>query len=286
LQKAVVDFGATFHAAMVQIGDKLGLYKALAAEGPLTAAELAQRTSTAERYVRERLASQAAGGYVTYDTKSARYSLSEEQAFTLADDNSPAFLPGAFQVALAAVKAEPRVLEAFRTGGGVGWHEHDPELFLGTERFFRPGYAAHLTTEWIPALDGVEAKLRKGARVADVGCGHGASTILMGQAYPKSNFIGFDYHGPSIEAARKRPRLLFCFDADLHACFPGPGGWPCARRAGRRGAHAPGGHVGRLHALPARRADALQHHLRSSAIVKAQRPAAPQQGLPQAGSGP
>jgi 2-polyprenyl-3-methyl-5-hydroxy-6-metoxy-1,4-benzoquinol methylase len=197
------DFGAVFHGAMVVIGDKLGLYKALAAAGPSTSKELADRTETNERYVREWLASQAAGGYVTYDAGSGRYSLSEEQAFTMANDDSPAFLPGAFQVAVAAVKSETRIEKAFRTGEGVGWHEHDPELFRGTERFFRPGYAANLVSTWIPALDDVETKLTEGARVADVGCGHGASTILMAKAYPKSTFIGFDYHGASIEYARK-----------------------------------------------------------------------------------
>jgi 2-polyprenyl-3-methyl-5-hydroxy-6-metoxy-1,4-benzoquinol methylase len=204
LERGVVDFGATFHAAMVHLGDKLGLYKALATGDPITPAELAQRTGTAERYVREWLNSQAAGGYVTYFADTGRFGLSEEQAFVLADDNSPAFLPGAFQVALAAIKAEPKIEEAFRTGKGVGWHEHDPELFHGTERFFRPGYAAHLVSAWIPALEGVAEKLRNGARIADVGCGHGASTVLMAQAYPKAQVAGFDYHPPSIETARKR----------------------------------------------------------------------------------
>jgi len=197
------DFGAVFHGAMVVIGDKLGLYKTLAEAGPLTPKELADRTQTAERYVREWLASQAAGGYVTYDGASGRYSLSEEQAFTMANEESPAFLPGAFQLAVAAVKSESRIEQAFRTGDGVGWHEHDPALFRGTERFFRPGYAANLMSSWIPSLEGVEEKLKAGSRVADVGCGHGASTILMAKAYPKSTFIGFDYHGRSIENARK-----------------------------------------------------------------------------------
>ena len=197
------DFGAVFHGAMVVIGDKLGLYKALAEAGPLTAKELADRTGTAARYVTEWLASQAAGGYVTYDAASGRYSLTEEQTFTMANEDSPAFLPGAFQLAVAAVKSETRIEQAFRSGDGVGWHEHDPELFRGTERFFRPGYAANLMTSWIPSLEGVEAKLKAGARVADVGCGHGASTILMAKAYPNSTFLGFDYHGRSIEYARK-----------------------------------------------------------------------------------
>ncbi len=204
LHRGVNDFGATFHAACVIIGDKLGLYKALAAGGWQTPAELATRTGTTERYVREWLASQAAGGYVTLDAPTGRYRLTEEQAFTLADEKSPAFLPGAFQVALAATKAVPKLIEAFRTGEGMGWHEHDHELFHGTERFFRPGYAAHLVSEWIPALSGVEARLKAGARVADVGCGHGASTVLMAQAYSKSTFAGFDYHEGSIQTARER----------------------------------------------------------------------------------
>jgi SAM-dependent methyltransferase len=203
LQKALGEIGATFHANLVVIGDKLGLYKAMADAGPLTSAELAERTGTAERYVREWLAAQAASGYVTYDPATGRFTLPEEQAFALANDDSPAFLPGAFQLATAAIKIEPKLTEAFRTGAGVGWHEHDPGLFHGTERFFRPGYAANLVSAWIPALEGVEAKLRAGTHVADVGCGRGASTILMAQAYPRSTFIGFDYHQPSIERARQ-----------------------------------------------------------------------------------
>jgi len=202
--KGLVDFGATFHAACVRIGDELGLYKGLAAGGAQTPAELAKRTGTVERYVREWLNSQAAGGYVTYDKAAGKYSLSEEQAFILADENSPAFLPGAFQAALAVTRIVPRLTEAFRTGEGVGWHEHDTELFTGTERFFRPGYAANLVASWIPALTGIEKRLQEGARVADVGCGHGASTILMAKAYPQSTFVGFDYHAGSIDTARKR----------------------------------------------------------------------------------
>ena len=196
------DFGGTFHSAMAVIGDKLGLYKAMAEAGPLTSEELAMRTGTTERYVREWLASQAAGGYASYEAATGRFFLTEEQAFALIDENGPVFLPGAFQLALSAVKAEPRIATAFRTGEGVGWHEHDPGLFCGTERFFRPGYAANLTGSWIPALEGVEEKLKAGARVADVGCGHGASTILLAQAYPKSTFVGFDYHHRSVEFAR------------------------------------------------------------------------------------
>jgi 2-polyprenyl-3-methyl-5-hydroxy-6-metoxy-1,4-benzoquinol methylase len=206
LGKAIVDFGATFHAALIRIGDKLGLYKALAAGGPQTSAELAKKTGTAERYIREWLSAQAAGGYVTYDPSNGKFHLSEEQAFALADENSPAFLPGAFQVALASVKAEDQITERFKTGKGMGWHEHHPELFVGTERFFRPGYAANLIAAWIPALEGVESKLKKGARVADVGCGLGASTILMAQSYPKSEFTGYDYHDKSIETAKQRAK--------------------------------------------------------------------------------
>ena len=204
LGKAVSDMGATVNAALVVIGEKVGLYKAMKDAGPLTSAELAQKTGAAERYVREWLAAQAAGGYVTYDASNGRYTLPEEQAFALAVEDSPAYLPGAFQLFMALLRDEPKITEAFRTGNGVGWHEHDPELFIGTERFFRPNYAANLISSWIPALDGVEQKLKSGARVADVGCGHGASTILMAQAFPKSSFFGFDYHGPSVERARER----------------------------------------------------------------------------------
>lgn len=204
LNRGVVDFGAVYHAAALLIGDKLGLYKKLAELGPTSSADLAQATGTVERYIREWLASQCAGGYVSYDSTQDKYFLTEEQAFGLADESSPAFLPGAFEVALAAVKAEPKIAEAFRTGAGVGWHEHDAGLFHGTERFFRPGYAANLVSSWIPALDGVEARLKQGAKIADVGCGLGASTILMAQAYPKSAIIGFDFHQQSIELARQR----------------------------------------------------------------------------------
>jgi len=203
LGRFVADFGATFHAGLVVIGERLGLYKALAGE-TLTSAELAERTGTDERYVREWLNSQAAGEYVQYNPSDGRYSLSEEQAFALADEKSPAYLPGAFLLAVSALRAVPQIAERFRTGKGFGWHEHDHGLFRGTELFFRPGYAANLTSSWIPALDGVEAKLKAGAKVADVGCGLGASTILMAQTYPSSTFVGYDYHDGSIEMARQR----------------------------------------------------------------------------------
>jgi SAM-dependent methyltransferase len=202
LGRFVNDFGAAGFAATVVIGDKLGLYQALAA-GPATAAELAERTRTNPRLVAEWLAAQAASGYVTYHPDNERFSLSPEQAFALAHEDGPMYLPGAFQVMVAAVKDEPKVTQAFRSGTGVGWHEHDPDLFAGTERFFRPGYAANLVSSWIPALDGVHAKLDAGAQVADVGCGHGASTILMAQAWPNSTIVGFDYHQPSIQRARE-----------------------------------------------------------------------------------
>ena len=198
----VGDLGAAAHAGMVVIGEKLGLYKALAA-GPATSAELAKKTGTDERYVREWLSSQAAGGYVTYDEKAGKFSLNDEQAFTLANEDSPAYLPGAFQLALGALNAVPRITESFRSGAGMGWHEHHENVFHGCERFFRPGYAANLVSAWIPALDGVKAKLEAGAKVADVGCGLGASTILMAKAFPKSKFVGFDYHDGSITAARE-----------------------------------------------------------------------------------
>jgi 2-polyprenyl-3-methyl-5-hydroxy-6-metoxy-1,4-benzoquinol methylase len=206
LGKAIVDFGATFNAALIRIGDQLGLYKGLAAGGPQTPAELAKRTGTNERYVREWLSAQAAGSYVTYDPATGKFHLTEEQAFAMADESSPVFLPGAFQVALAATKAEEKLTERFKSGQGLGWHEHHHELFEGTERFFRPGYAANLVASWIPALTGVDEKLKSGAKVADVGCGLGASTILMAKSYPKSEFVGFDYHDRSIEKARQRAK--------------------------------------------------------------------------------
>jgi len=198
----VTDLGAAVHAGMVVIGEKLGLYKALAA-APMTSVQLAAKTQTDERYVREWLSSQAAGGYITYDTKTDKFSLSEEQAFTLANEDSPAYLPGAFELALGSLAAVPRITEAFRTGDGMGWREHVDGVFHGCEKFFRPGYAANLVSTWIPALSDVQEKLEAGARVADIGCGKGASTILMAKAFPKSRFFGFDYHDKSIEAARE-----------------------------------------------------------------------------------
>jgi SAM-dependent methyltransferase len=203
MNQVFVDLGATFHATLIVIGDKLGLYRGLAEGGPQTPAQLAQRTGTAERYIREWLAAQAASGYAHYDAATGQYSLDDEQAFALADESSPAFVPGGFQTALAASRAQEKLINAFQTGQGVGWHDHHPDLFSGTERFFRPGYGAHLVAEWIPSLVGVEEKLRTGARVADVGCGLGASTRLLAKAYPRSMFFGFDYHPASIVRAQE-----------------------------------------------------------------------------------
>lgn len=199
----VRDLGACFTAPLVLIGDKLGLYKAMADGEPVTPAELASRTDCNERYVREWLCQQAASGYVTYDAATETFRMPPEQAMALADEDSPAFIPGAFQLMAAAVKDEPHITERFRTGEGFGWHEHDHGLFEGTERFFRPGYLANLVESWLPSLDGVVAKLEAGASVADIGCGHGASTILMAQAFPRSSFVGSDYHDDSIETARR-----------------------------------------------------------------------------------
>jgi len=202
--RSVDEVGATLNAALVVMGDKLGLYRALAGTGGLSPAELAERTGTAERYVREWLNAQAAGGIVTYDPDSGRYELPPEQAVALTDSESPAYLPGFFQIAVGSVLDSPRIVEAARSGHGVGWHEHVHDVHEGCERFFRPGYNANLISEWLPTLESVVEKLDQGARVADVGCGHGASTILMAQAFPNSTFVGCDYHDGSIQTARER----------------------------------------------------------------------------------
>jgi SAM-dependent methyltransferase len=201
--RAVDEVGATLNTALVVMGDRLGLYRALAGAGPLSPADLAQRTGTAERYVREWLNAQAAGGYVEYEPDSGRYWLPPEQAVALTDPDSPAYLPGFFQIALGSVLDSPKIVEAAATGAGFGWHEHVQDVFEGCERFFRPGYNANLISGWLPTLDGAVAKLERGALVADVGCGHGASTILMAQAFPNSTFVGSDYHEGSIETARR-----------------------------------------------------------------------------------
>ena len=206
LHRAVGDMAAAAAGALTLTGHRLGLFRAMAGAGPLRAADLAQRTGTRERYVREWLNAQAAGGYVHYDPASKTYELPAEQALALADSDSPVFLPGAFDVMAAMWADAERMAQVFRTGNGVGWHDHDSRLFSGTEMFFRPGYRAHLTQEWIPALTGVEAKLRRGAKVADVGCGHGASAVIIAQAYHKSTVIGVDYHEPSIAIAKSRAK--------------------------------------------------------------------------------
>jgi SAM-dependent methyltransferase len=200
--KLVGDLGISLGGASILLGDRLGLYKAMADGAMVTPPELAKKTGLHERYVREWLSGQAASGYIDYHPEKNAFSLSAEQAMAFAEEGSPAFFAGAFDVVQSTYLDEPKVAEAFRTGKGVGWHEHSKCLFSGTERFFRPGYSANLVPNWIPALDGVGAKLKSGAKVADVGCGHGASTIVMAQAYPNSEFFAFDYHKPSIERAK------------------------------------------------------------------------------------
>jgi SAM-dependent methyltransferase len=204
--RVIGDLGAAMHLPLVALGDRLGLYRAMAEAGPVTSAELAERTGCAERYLREWLAAQAASGYAAYDPDGERFWLTPEQAVALADEDHPAFVAGGSLVVTAAGSIVERLEQAFKTGEGVGWHEHDPMLFVGTERFFRPGYIGNLLTTWLPALDGVEDKLRAGGRVADIGCGFGASTILIGSGFPAADVTGFDYHAPSIEAARSRAR--------------------------------------------------------------------------------
>jgi SAM-dependent methyltransferase len=202
--RAVEEVGATLNAALVVMGDKLGLYRALAGAGAVTPTELARRTELNERIVREWLNAQAAGGYVEYDPSTGSYTLPPEQTIALTDDTSPAYLPGFFQIALGSVVDSPHIIETARTGKGVGWHEHNHDVFDGCERFFRPGYNANLVPAWLPALDGVVEKLEAGGKVADIGCGHGSSTILMAQAFPNSTFVGSDYHDGSIQTARLR----------------------------------------------------------------------------------
>jgi SAM-dependent methyltransferase len=202
--RAVDEVGSTLNAALVVMGDRLGYYQTLADHGPTTPGELAERTNTSEHYTREWLNAQAASGYVEYDAGTGRYTMPPEQTVALTDPSSPAYLPGFFQIALGTVQHTTETIEAARSGAGIGWHEHTSDVHIGCERFFRPSYNANLLTSWLPALDGVVAKLENGATVADIGCGHGASTILMAEAFPKSSFVGSDYHQGSIETARLR----------------------------------------------------------------------------------
>ena len=202
--RAVEEAGAALNCALVVMGDRLGYYRSLAEHGPSTPAELAERTCTDGRYAREWLNAQAAGSFVEYEPSTGRYHLPPEQAVALTDETSPAFVGGLFQIAHGTATDAGRIIEAAGSGAGVGWGEHNPDVHVGCERFFRPTYAAHLVDDWIPALDGVVDKLAAGARVADVGCGHGASTILMAQAFPASTFIGTDGHAESVAVARAR----------------------------------------------------------------------------------
>jgi len=203
--KAVGEWGAAMGSMLILVGDRLGLFKAMAGAGPISAEQLAGKTGTHPRLIKEWLAAQAAGGYVTYDPNSGKYTLPEEHAFALTNENSPAYIAGAYQILASVFKDEDKIVEAFRTGKGLGWGDHHHYLFEGTERFFKPNYVANLISSWIPALENVEEKLKRGgAKIADVGCGHGVSTILMAKAYPKSNIVGFDYHKPSVEWARRQ----------------------------------------------------------------------------------
>ena len=203
LGQAVTDMGAAMNGVLVMLGGQLGLWKAMAEAGPLTAAEIAERSGIKERYVREWASAQAASGYVDYDSNAETFELSPEQAMAFANEDSPVYLLGGYNVISSTYKDREKIAERFRAGEGFGWHEHDPELFVGTEQFFRPGYRAHLVAEWIPTLEDAEDKLRRGAKVADIGCGHGISTVLMAKAYPDSTIHGFDYHDASIERAKK-----------------------------------------------------------------------------------
>ncbi|HXQ94753.1 MAG TPA: class I SAM-dependent methyltransferase [Thermoplasmata archaeon] len=226
VEQFVKDLGAVMHGSTVVIGEKLGLYTGLKVPGGRTSAELAKATETSERFIREWLAAQLASGYVSHDAKTGRFFLSPEQAFVLTDEKGPAYFPGAFILASANYRDEARVLDAFRSGHGVGWHERDANLFVGTSKFFRPNYVGNLIGSWLPALDGIVTKLEKGAKVADVGCGYGSSTLLMAQAFPRSEFFGFDYHKGSVEAARylaaeERAVERVHFDVATAQAFPG-----------------------------------------------------------------
>jgi SAM-dependent methyltransferase len=226
LGRAIQDMGAVAQAPLILIGDKLGLYRAMGDGVPVTPAELAKKTGTAERYIREWLNANAAGQLVQYDAGAGTYFMTPEQALVLALDDTPVHLPGFYHLLASLMKDEEKLTEIYRTGKGMGWHEHEKGLFEGTERFFRPTYLANLVSSWIPALEGMEAKLKAGARVADIGCGHGASTLLMAKSYPNSKFFGFDYHVPSIEKAREKAKAAgvedrVTFEVAAAKDFPG-----------------------------------------------------------------
>jgi SAM-dependent methyltransferase len=227
LGQAVTDMGAAMNAVLVLLGRELGLWRALAGAGPLSSVEIAQRSGVAERYVREWACAQAASGYLDYEPAGETFTLPPEHALAFADEESPVYLLGGYHVISSAFKDRERIAERFRAGAGFGWHEHDPELFHGTEEFFRPGYRAYLVPDWLPALEDVDRKLQAGALVADVGCGHGASTLLMARAYPNSTFRGFDYHGASIERAthlaEREGAGNVAFDVASAKDFPGRG---------------------------------------------------------------
>ena len=203
VMKAVADMGSSLSAMMVMLGEKLGLYKALQQNGPLTSEELSNKTNTSERYIREWLASQAASGYISYNPSDRKFSISPENAMVLADENSPAYLLGGYQILRSIFKDEDKFVKIFQTGEGLRWGEHHHDLFEGTAKFFKPSYMSNLVSSWIPSLEGVEEKLKKGAKVADIGCGYGVSTAIMAKAYPNSQFYGFDNHLPSIEKAKE-----------------------------------------------------------------------------------
>jgi len=206
LGKMVGDMGAAAVAALVMLGDRLGLYQALAEGGPMTTEALADATGTTERYVREWCAAQAASEYIEYHAETGLFAMSPEQQAVFADEDSPACLTGGFYGIGSMFIDEPKITRAFKSGEGVAWGDHSDCLFCGTEKFFRPGYKANLIGEWLPALDGVTQKLERGGKVADVGCGHGASTLVMAEAYPNSNFVGFDFHEPSVDCANARAK--------------------------------------------------------------------------------
>jgi SAM-dependent methyltransferase len=226
--KMVTELGAALNGALVIVGDELGFYRAMADSKPITSAQLAEKTGSSERMVREWLAAQAAGGYLTYDSETQTFTLPPEHALALAVEGSPFFVAGGFDVPRSVFLDLPQIIQAFRDGRGLGWDRRSPFLFRGTERFFRPTYLGSLTSSWIPALEGVEEKLKRGARIADIGCGHGASTILMAQTYPNSKFTGFDYHPGSIDIARTTAEMAevdgrATFEVASAKEFPGEG---------------------------------------------------------------